>query len=344
MGLPFSEVTDFSVNLNPLGMPSIIRENWNDLISEVKDYPDIEGSGITGFYCETMGIKPENVLAGNGSTELIYLIPRVLGFKRVLIVVPSFNDYERGSFLAGASVDFLRLAPENMFDLPCSKDLHNAVLHADAVWLGRPNNPTANLFPKEMIYDLIDRYPEKMFIVDEAFIHFSDNWKSETLVNSDPVPNLLILHSMTKFYAVAGLRMGGVIGHPSVIERLKNAKEPWTVNGIADKVALLLKRCEGYDNETISFVSKERKRIYENISSIDGVRVFPSSTNFFLCRWDKTENMDDLIKYLMQNSVYIRDCRNFSGLDGNFFRFGIRSAKDNDRLISLLSSFTVDKG
>lgn len=341
MGLDFRDVIDFSVNLNPMGVPSVISGNWNGLINEVQNYPDIEGSGITHYYSEKTGISPENILPGNGSTELIYLIPRVFGFRRAVIIIPSFNDYTRACMLAGAEIETLQLEPETSFDLPAVNVLENSIKDADALWLGRPNNPTANLFSRKIILDMVLKYPEKMFIVDEAFIQFADNWTTETLMHETHISNLLVLHSMTKFYAVAGLRMGGVIGRSDTIRRLRDAKEPWTVNGIADRAAILLEQCEDYDKETILLNSRERGRIYEILSGIPGISVFPSSANFFLCRWDRTDNLDDLIGYLLRNGVYIRDCRNFQGLDGSFFRFGIRSQKDNDRLVSLLSSFTA---
>ncbi len=341
MGLPHREIIDFSVNLNPMGVPSVIMENWNNLLAEAQNYPDIEGSGIARFYSHKMGISPENLLAGNGSTELIYLIPRALGLRRALIVSPSFNDYERASLLAGAEVKRIQLIPDNNFILPGVDEIEDAIRDADSVWLGRPNNPTTNLFPKEIIEGLVAGYPEKTFIVDEAFIQFSDNWKNETLINGKPYPNLLILHSMTKFYAVAGLRMGGVIGHRDNIARLRNAKEPWTINGIADRAAMLLEQCEEYESATISYIKRERARIYRRLKEVQGISVFPSDTNFFLCRWERTNNLDDLFRHLLMNGFYVRDCRNFTGLEDNFFRFGIRTENENDLLISHIGSCTI---
>jgi threonine-phosphate decarboxylase len=338
LNLPETKIIDFSVNLNPLGMPDIITRNWAGLINGVQDYPSIEGGGITDFYIHKTGIEPCEFLAGNGSTELIYLIPRVLKFKKVLIPAPSFYDYERASILAGAEVKSYSLKPDDNFSLPDATELEAVINDVDAIWVGRPNNPTAGMFNKNIIIDIAEKYPDKYFIVDEAFIQFVDNWKDKSLISCKRYPNLLIIHSFTKFYAIAGLRMGGLIGHRDTIGFLKEFKEPWTVNGIAEKVALLLKDCEDYERATLEYLSVERERVFSILKGIDGIEVFPSYTNFFLCRWKRTENLDDLIIYLLKNGIFIRDCRNFRGLEDNYLRFGIRTADENNKLLSLLSS------
>jgi threonine-phosphate decarboxylase len=339
LNLPETKIKDFSVNLNPIGMPDVIAKNWSNLINGVQDYPSIDGGRITDFYTHKTGVEPEEFLAGNGSTELIYLIPRVLKLKKVLIPAPSFYDYERASILAGAEVKSCPLKPDDNFSLPDAKEIKTIINDVDAIWVGRPNNPTAGMFNKDIIIDLAEKYPSKYFIVDEAFIQFIDNWKDESLISCKRYHNLLIIHSFTKFYAIAGLRMGGVIGHRDTIGLLNKYKEPWTVNGIAEKVALLLKNCDDYERETLKYLKHERERIYNILKETDGIDVYPSSTNFFLCRWKKTKNLDDLIVYLLKNGIFIRDCRNFRGLEDNFFRFGICGVDENNNLLSLLSSF-----
>ena len=337
--LPEQKIIDFSVNLNPIGMPGVIQENWSGLINSVKDYPSIEGHGIIEFYTKKAGVDPSEFIAGNGSTELIYLIPRVLGFKKVLIITPSFHDYERASLLTGAEILRYPLSPENNFNLDNLSGLESQLAECDALWLGRPNNPTASLISKDLIIELAQKHPDKYFIIDEAFIQFSDNWKEESLISSARLSNVILIHSFTKFYAIAGLRMGGVIGHRDVISRLKSKKEPWSVNGIAEAVALLLLECDDYEAETMEYLKNERNRLYNGLAEIKNIDVFPSVTNFFLCRWKETSDLDDLIVHLLKNGIYIRDCRNFHGLEDNWFRVGIRTSNDNDVLLSSLASF-----
>jgi len=339
LGVPPGPVLDFSVNLNPLGPPPIIKENWPDLLGSIEQYPSVEGDGVSEYYESVCGISPSNFLAGNGSTELIYLTPRVLGFKRVAVMAPSFHDYERASLLVGAKIVRLPLTRNNHFAFPTAQQIEETLRNVDAFWIARPNNPTGNLFPMDLILSFADRFPEKWFIVDEAFIQFLDNWKNDSLLTRKPRPNILVLNSLTKFYSIAGLRLGGITGDEAVVSRLRNAKEPWAINGIADRVASLLVQCNDYDKQTRSLVKKERARVFHRLVGLDGIIPFSPTANYILCQWVKTKNLDDLLKHLLSNGVYIRDCRNFTGLNENFFRIGLKTPEENDRFLSLVSNY-----
>ena len=339
LGLSQRPILDFSVNLNFLGPPAIVRERWSDFLETIQDYPAVEGDGIAAYYREKFGISSENFLSGNGSTEMIYLVPRVLRFRSVVVMSPSYHDYERASVLAGARVERLPLLPEKKFSYPRIERLTDSLKGADAIWLGRPNNPTGTMFPKELLLELAARFEEKLFIVDEAFIQFIDGWEKESFLTAEPSPNILVIHSLTKFYALAGLRLGGIKGAEGVISRLRAAKEPWTVNGVADRIAPLLLGCSHYEQETSAVTAKERARIFLGLQEQDGVILFPPSANFILCQWTKTGSLDDLLRHLLSNGVYLRDCRNFPGLEDNFFRVGLRAPEENDQLISLMAAF-----
>ena len=344
LGLRKQPVLDFSVNLNCLGPPAIVREKWGEFLETIGDYPSVEGDGITRYYREKFGISSENFLSGNGSTEMIYLVPRVLGFDRVVVISPSYHDYERASSLAGAEVERFPLSPERGFSYPGMERLMDSLKGADAIWIGRPNNPTGTMFPKELLLEIAARFEEKLFIVDEAFIQFTDRWEEGSFLTEESRPNILVIHSLTKFYALAGLRLGGIKGTEGVISRLRAAKEPWSVNGVADRIAPLLLDCSDYEKETCSATAKERKRIFSGLQDLPGVTAFPSSANFILCRWTRTKGLDDLIRHLLANGIYIRDCRNFPGLEDNFFRVGLRAPDENDHLIFLISSFSDHSG
>jgi len=152
-------------------------------------------------------------------------------------------------------------------------------------------------------------------------------------------PNMLVIHSLTKFYSLAGLRLGGVIGSERVISKLRRAKEPWSVNCIADRVAPMLLDCTDYEEETRFMVARERERVFQRLETHEGITPFPPSANFILCQWTRTGNLDDLLCHLLNNGIYVRDCRNFPGLEQNFFRIGLRTPPENDRLVSILTSF-----
>ena len=331
-------VLDFSVNLNPLGCPELVRGRWSELAAGVDRYPSLDGDGIAGYLRERLGVGRENVLGSNGSTEMIYLVPRALGLRRVAVVSPCYHDYYRASILAGADVRRIPLSPDDRFRPLSPEGLSAALEDADALWLGNPNNPTGTFTPRELLADLAERFPRKRLIVDEAFMPFDAAWKEESLAVPPLLPNVLVIHSLTKFYGLAGLRLGGLTASAEIVERLRRFKEPWTVNSVSEALAPLLLETGRYDAETRRLVAHERSRLRAALEGIDGLTVFPSRANFLLCRWDREPDLDPLLRRLLARGICVRDCRNFPGLEAGYFRVAVRTPEENDRLVEGLAS------
>ena len=173
-GLASREVLDFSVNVSPLGVPSEIRAMWHELFEEVEHYPSVDGHGLLRYYQERFGLDPQRVLAGNGSTEFIYLAPRALDLQRVAVINPSFLDYTRASLAAWAELIGVKLQLENGFRPPDFAVLKEALSSADAMFFGNPNNPTGTVFPRQLLLDLAAAFPSKWLLIDEAFVQFID--------------------------------------------------------------------------------------------------------------------------------------------------------------------------
>ena len=332
-------VIDFSVNLNPLGPPPIIRERWMELLGEIENYPTPAGDGVSRYYEKRYGISPANFVAGNGSTELIYLVPRALCLKQVIIVMPSYYDYLRASFLAGGEVIHYHLSQGNGFFSLGRDEIIEILKDGDALWMGNPNNPTGSLFPKDLILEISGKYPEKWIIIDEAFMPFVEEREDFSLLTHQGRKNILVIHSLTKFYALAGLRIGGIIAHSEVIARFRRFKEPWTVNRVAEKIAPLLLECRDYEEKSVSLIKEERERLVKALGKTRGVVPCVSAANFVLCQWQLTDNLDDLLTHLISEGIYVRDCRNFCGLEKNWFRMAVRSPEENDRLVASIGSF-----
>lgn len=336
-GIPAAKVTDFSVNVSPLGPPRAIFKSWDKLSGLISSYPSVNGDGVADYYIQRFGLKRENVLPGNGSSECIYLVPRVLKLKKVCIVTPSFHDYERSCLLSGAEIVPFALKESNRFAEPDWQELESNLQSVDALFLGNPNNPTGTLFDANRLLELADRFPDKWILVDEAFIQFLKDYKSKSLIHPGRLRrNLIIFHSLTKLYDLPGIRLGCAISHEDTIQRFMMHKEPWTVNGLAEKIAQLLVDCGDYEKQLQTLVIKENHRIGNALNDQSGFQLYPSGINFFLAQWTASERLDDLIQFLLKNGIHVRDCRNFRGLEKNYFRFAVLKSPENTLLIDLL--------
>jgi threonine-phosphate decarboxylase len=327
-------VLDFSVNISPISPPigSLSLDSF-----ALQAYPSIDGRGIKDFYKGKFGFDRAMVLPLNGAVEGIYLLPRALGFRRILLLSPSFYEYERAGRMAGAEISFLPLTAKSGFRLPSIELLAEALLLADAFVVANPNNPTGTVLPPEILMALASRFPEKWFILDEAFIQFTPDFPDNSLMGKVmALKNVIVVHSLTKFYALPGLRLGAIIAHPVVIERLLHYKEPWTVNAIAESIAPLLLECGAYEEELRTMIFSERERITESFSTIEGMKLVSGAANFFLAQWNSGSPLYILLSWLAERQLYVRDCRNFSGLEENYFRFAIRQPAENDRLLDAL--------
>ncbi|ABL65158.1 L-threonine O-3-phosphate decarboxylase [Chlorobium phaeobacteroides DSM 266] len=333
------ELLDFSVNISPLFPP--LENRLLDTYA-LDRYPSVDGRGIIDFYAGRFQLHRSTILALNGATEGIYLLPRALGFRRMMVLSPTFYEYERAGRLAGAAIGFIRLTPDNGgFLLPRLEELAAMLEDADAFFAANPNNPTGTVVPPEIILALASRFPDKWFLVDEAFLQYSTNYHDTTLMNMvTAMKNIVVIQSLTKFYALPGLRLGALIAHPEVITRLLEYKEPWSVNTIAETVARELLACRAYETAVCDLVLSERGRITQALSDNRAIKLAGGAANFFLARWQGSANLDDLLNALLQQGIYVRDCRNFAGLEENYFRFAIRTPEENTRLLDVFQHLT----
>jgi threonine-phosphate decarboxylase len=329
---------DLSVNVNPLGPPEVVLDAWPAFSQEISRYPSLDGEGIKTFYWERFGLPGESVLPGNGSIELIYLVPRAFKIRRAAVLQPCFHDYAQALLLCGSEVLPLELSAKGSFKPPTAGEWRRCMAGVDAVYIGNPNNPTGTFIPRENLLELARQYPDTLFLVDEAFVQFLDDFDQVSLLYEQLLrPNLLVFHSLTKFYCLPGLRLGALVGDPKTIARVRPFKEPWTVNAVAERVSGILAGCLRYEQRTRKLISTERNKILSGLAGIPGIRTFPATANFFLAQWTATRDLDDLLRFLLAEGIHVRDCRNFPGLEDNFFRFAVRTAPENNRFLHALA-------
>lgn len=324
------DVIDFSANINPLGLPTSVKKAIYNFDS-ILHYPDPQAKDITHKIAKYWGIKEENVLVGNGSIELIYLIMSSYKPKTVLIPAPTFSDYERAARCVNSRIRFLKLKEKKGFKLDPPR-LNNP----DMLFLCNPNNPTGNLTLENPT--MIRKFAARMLVIDEAFMDFLERQKNYTLVwQAVRNKRIIVLRTFTKFFALPGLRIGYLIAHQENIHRLRKCQPPWSTNSLAQSAAEAILKNKKYTNETLKLIKKERGFLVRRLSQFKNLKLFPSLTNFLLIKIKNARiTSKSLKKLLLKKGILIRDCSNFRNLNNKYIRIAIRSRKENLRLLSAL--------
>jgi threonine-phosphate decarboxylase len=328
-------VIDFSASINPLGTSGdVILEIKKDLKNLIH-YPDINAARLTNKIAETLGVNAKSIVCGNGSTELIYLVPRILGFRKVLMTQPTFSDYERACRTAYPSCiikDYM-LEHKNNFDIDPQDIIDKALsIKPDAIFLCNPNNPTGRLIEKKGVSGIAEQMrKQKIYlIIDESFIDFCPGASVADKVEKNPY--LIVLKSMTKFYALAGLRLGYGIFPAHIAKMVKEHKEPWSVNALAQTAGIAALNEGTYKERTIRIVNKQKRALEKGLQSL-GIDYVPSHVNYYLLY---TPKAGKITEQLAQRGIMVRDCSNFKGLDHRYIRVAVKSQKENSLLLKHL--------
>jgi threonine-phosphate decarboxylase len=314
---PPERVYDFSTNANVVP--------WNgdfdiELRKVLAEYPDDESSALRALIAQREGCCEKNILITNGSNEAIYILASLMSDRLNHIWEPVYGEYVTALDAWGAEREFIF-------------DLSSVSGGCGAVWLCNPCNPTGTWTPDSKLADVIGRSPEAIFIVDEAYIDFL-SCEREGL---SPLkhPNAVILRSLTKIYHLCGARIGYVVADERKIDEMKKRQPTWSVNGVAQAAALAFLRDESFLAKTRNFYLTETPRFISLLCGA-GCEVLPTSVNFFLV---KTDNDEELIRFLLERGLVVRHTRNFPGLDGRYIRIATRLPDENELLAAALSEF-----
>lgn len=328
-GRPAKDILDFSANINPLGPPEWMRTLISSQIDSLIHYPDPDCTELRKVIASRYQITPDEVLIGNGSTEILHLLPGALRLARAVIPVPSYSDYAVACELAGLEIKKLTLKETDGFEIKLP-DIESALKGKELVFIGQPNNPTGFLCRTDDILSLARKNPSTFFLIDEAFADFVDGIDSFT---KHRFPNIIVLRSLTKFYAIPGLRLGFVIADRHIIGQLQKFLPPWSVNTLAQTVGKAVFDEDDYARHTRELVRVQRQNLIQELRAISGLTIYPGKANFLLMRIDRSGvNAPILAQRLLQDGIAIRVCDNFEGLDSRFFRLAVRTEAENSRL------------
>ena len=321
---------DFSANLNPLGPPEWLRAVISANVSALVHYPDPDCTALVAAAAARYGVAVQEVICGNGSAEILSLLPRVLNKPRAVVPVPAYVDYARSAELGGMRVESLAMREAEGFRLDfCA--LEKMLRGDEAVFIGRPNNPTGHVCDAATLRALAVRHPGTVFIVDEAFGDFLEGFESLTCARP---ANVVVLLSLTKAFAIPGLRLGCAVADAALAARVRELLPPWSVNTLAQAVGVAALQDADYLRRTRAFVREQREILSAELAKFPGLHVFPGEADFLLVRTAK--DAPTLAARLLGEGVAIRLCANFEGLDARFFRVAVRTGEENARLCEAL--------
>ncbi|MDR3570425.1 MAG: threonine-phosphate decarboxylase CobD [Syntrophobacteraceae bacterium] len=334
------EILDFSASINPLGPPPGLDEVLSDCLGLLQSYPDIHCLRLTEAIAKFHDIDPACIVVGNGSTELIYWLPRALGVQRALAVLPAFGEYVKAFELQGTRVEKIFPSPEESFQ-PRVKHLEAALRKEsfEAVLLTHPSSPAGSLLHEETI-DWIAKKSvgsAPFLLVDEVFVDFCDHASLRPFV--EKANNLALIRSFTKFYGLPGLRIGYLLAPPGIAGRVRNFLPPWSVSTPAQAAGAWCLTRDEYRLKTLELIEEQRRRLAVGLSAIPGLEVFPSAANFLLVRMGQGLGSASRLKWEIfeRHRLLIRDCGSFEGLGERYFRVAVRLPEQNERLVKALN-------
>lgn len=319
-------LVDFSVNVNPLGMPPAALDALGARPEEDVRYPDPSCRALRHALSQRFGVTPDSVLCGCGSADLILRVCLALRPKMTLVTAPAFSEYARSASLAGSAVKEFPLREETGFAV--TADYAGAVTaDTDLVFLCNPNNPTGRLCDSGAVEALAVACRKKgaVLVVDECFLPFTEGTSALPLLQK--YPNVLILRAFTKIYAMAGLRLGVLLGDAELLSRIEPYGAQWSVSTVAQRAGLAALSQTEWAEDSRRYTAAQRQRLAERFTAL-GLTVYPSDSNFLLLR-----SPMPLPEKLRERGLWVRKCENFTGLDNTYFRVGVQRAEENELLL-----------
>lgn len=326
---------DFSVNVNPLGMPAKVKTAIKKSAKTASLYPDQKCLNLKNAIAVKKHVGQDNVLVGNGASDLITLLARWLQSQkktRILLLAPTFGGYERALLGCNIKPKYYDLKKELGFAL--TRDFLSCVTDdLDAIFLCNPNNPTSSLIEEGLLREIVELCAAKniILVADECFMDFVDKKNAGVCKYIDAHKNIVLINAFTKIYAMAGLRLGyALCSDSSIVKQMEFLQSEWNVSSLAQAAGLEALTQESYLKKTIRLIERERIFLEEELSLL-GMKVYPSDANFIL-----VETKENVFEKLLDAGILVRDCSDFKNLGKGFIRIAIQTRRKNKILLSAL--------
>lgn len=318
-------VSNFSSNIYGRQDLSDLKSHLCSCLGLIQSYPEPDAHSLAVLLNEKHNIDIDNICVTNGATEAIYLIAQAFRGSKSGIVTPTFSEYEDACAINEHKISF-------------SASLDEISRNNELIWMCNPNNPTGSVYHKEYLDKFISEHPDICFVIDQSYEAFTHTKYVFTAEEASKYKNVILLHSLTKQYAIAGLRLGYITTPTHLTKRIKQYRMPWSVNALAVEAGkFLLRENKSYFN--LENYLAETNRFMTELNDIEGLVVLPTNTHFFLCELINRK-ASDLKQFLIEeHGILIRDASNFRGLDEHFFRIATQSPKENDSLVKAIQKW-----
>ncbi|MBO5016187.1 MAG: pyridoxal phosphate-dependent class II aminotransferase [Bacteroides sp.] len=308
-----------------------LKRHLCNCMDEIGNYPEPEPYTLEAGLAKLHHLQADEVCVTNGATEAIYLIAQTFRGTNTAICQPTFSEYADACRMHEHRVTAL-------FMLPTEKEQYRLPSDIRMLWLCNPNNPTGRVVRKEELKRLVEQNPKVCFVIDQSYEFFTLS-PLFTVEEAVYYPNVLLLHSMTKRYAMPGLRLGYVTGCASLLERLRVNRMPWSVNQLAIQAGMyLLAHSNEIPVDMVAYL-EEANRLRERLQALGAMEVWDTETHFMLVclRFGKASALKEYLAN--QHGILIRDASNFEGLDDRFFRIAAQTPEENKWLVDAIKKW-----
>lgn len=335
------DITSFSANVNPLGISFRLKSALAEHLDVITSYPDREYTALRQCIAGYVGARTENVIVGNGSTELISLFIQIRQPKKAMILGPTYSEYEREISLGGGMTVYYPLKEEQDFVMDVEDLCGQLNDSLELLVLCNPNNPTSSAVKKQDMRRILNTCMEHgiFVMVDETYVEFAPDVREiSSVALANDYDNLIVLRGTSKFFAAPGLRLGyAITGNMDLIRKINTRKNPWTINSLAELAGRLMLTDDEYIERTRNLIGNERERICRILDRWDSVKYYKPYGNFILVKILK-EHVDAQLVFdcCIRKGMMIRNCSSFPFLDSRYIRFCVMQPEQNARLLETM--------
>ena len=317
---------NFSSNIYQKADLTELKQYLATRLDAIGNYPEPEPKELEELIAEKLEIPASMVMVTNGANEAIYLIAQLYRGWASVIPQPTYTEYADACRMFDHIISYERTDELN-------------ILPEDRIyWICNPDNPTGNVMLKQLLAYVIKKHPRFLHVIDQSYADYTlqPMLKPKELLDCY---NVMILNSLSKKYCIPGLRLGYMTASPIIIERLRDIRQPWTVNTLAIEAGKWLIKNDPKVIPDIEGYIAEAQRLRDELQAIDGIMVMDTKTHYMLVNIDWTTSLE-LKNWLIENhGILIRDASNFHGLDTHCFRVAAQSPEENDALINAIKEF-----